>query len=162
MRLFGVVGMGCSPVAAASLAVWHAAESAAARLLWELRNLIIRQPTNTEQIKFINIGHISELRCLGWHESAFLSSVVVCLNCPGICAVTFFSHSLLLLLLLTLPPLDFPKVLCFMCAFLWNRGAGRVGRSRDDCWRRGRMKWGGCLFAPPKPHTFLEWLWSEA
>ena len=101
-----------------------------------------------------------ENKCLGGHVSAFFFfSVVVCLNYSGIRAVTFFSHSALPSPLL---PLDFPKVLCFMCAFLWNRGAGRVERSRDDRPRRGRMKWGGCLFSPPKPHTFLEWLWRAA
>lgn len=67
----------------------------------------------------------------------FFFSAVVSLNDSGIRAVTFFSHS-------ALPSLSCllisPKCWCFMCAFLWNRGAGRVERSRDDRPRRGRMK----------------------
>ena len=129
------------------------------KLLWEWDAVELQHQWETQS----KINFISDISANKTPRQAFIcifSTVVVCLSYSGIRAVTFFSHSALPSLSL-LPP-DFPKVPCFMCAFLWNRGAGRVERSRDERPRRGRMKWGGCLFSAPKPHTFLEWLWSVA
>jgi len=90
-------------------------------------------------------------KCLGRHASAcFFSSVVVCLNCSGICAVTFFSPSALA----SLCSLWFPQSAVFyVCFSLESQNwQGREEQRRQSETWENEMRW---LFILPAKATYL-------